>query len=281
MTKETYRIDGATVSVYFDAPDWGGKPTAAFGDFSCKTAQTGAQVLNQAIEQVRKKGISRIIGPMNGDTWHNYRFVSETDGSASFLLEPTNKPHEPEVFLAAGFEQISGYFSARVALREAVQSTPHPTTDFGVETWNGQDPEHMFSQVFDLSVQAFAKNAFYKPISEQDFLAMYMPIVPLIKKELIFFARRPSGRLVGFLFGIPNYNEGPKAQSVIVKTYASLFKGAGQHLLHAIHEAGLAQGYETAIHALIHEDNMSAARSRAAGADIFRRYRLLGLRLHG
>jgi len=185
------------------------------------------------------------------------------------------------VFADAGFMKISGYFSARVPLARAVQDTPAQAADFVVETWDGQDPERLFKQVFDLSVRAFAKNAFYKPISEDDFLAMYMLIVPMLKKELIFFARRPDGDLAGFLFGIPNYSEGPKAQSVIAKTYASLFKGAGQHLLHSFHVAGLAQGYETAIHALIHDDNLSGVRSRGAGADIFRRYELLGLRLHG
>jgi len=280
MTKEILKIDGAAVSIYFDAPDWDGKPAAAFGDFSCKTAETGAQILAQAIERVREKAINQIIGPMNGDTWHSYRFICETDASAPFLMEPGNKPHEPDVFTAAGFQQIAGYFSARVPLAQAAQNPPPPSADFVVETWHGKDPEHMFRQVFDLSVQAFATNAFYKPISEQDFLSMYMPMVPLIKKQLIFFARRPDGNLVGFLFGIPNYSKGPKPQSVIAKTYASLRKGAGQHLLHAFHVAGLAQGYETAIHALIHDDNLSADRSRAAGADIFRRYQLLGLRLH-
>ncbi len=280
MSKETLKINGAAVSIYLDAPDWDQAPTAAFGDFSCKSADGGAQVLAQAIERVRETGIRQIIGPMSGDTWHSYRFVSESDGSAPFLLEPTNKPHEPGVFTDAGFEQISGYFSARVPLAEAAQTTPPVTTEFAIETWDGQDPEQLFRQVFDMSVQAFAGNAFYKPISADDFLAMYMPIVPMLKKELIFFARHPDGGLAGFLFGIPNYAEGPKAQSVILKTYASLSRGAGQHLAHAFHGAGLVQGYKTAIHALIHDDNLSATRSCAEGAQVFRRYSLLGLRLH-
>lgn len=281
MIKETLKIDGAKVSIYYDAPDWNDKPTAALGDFSCKTVDAGATIIAQAIDLVRAKDITQIIGPMSGDTWHSYRFVSETDGSAPFLLEPTNKPHEREVFVAAGFKKISGYFSARVTLEEATLHTPPPTTDFEIETWDGENPEGLFKQVFALSVQAFAKNAFYKPISEAGFLAMYMPIVPMIKKELIFFARRPDASLAGFLFGIPNYAEGPNATSVILKTYASLSRGAGQHLAYAFHSAGLANGYETAIHALIHDDNLSAVRSAAEGAEIFRRYVLLGLRLDG
>ena len=78
---------------------------------------------------------------------------------------------------------------------------------------------------------------------------------------------------------IPNYAEGPAAKSAILKTYASLERGAGQHLAHAFHTAALAMGFTTAIHALIHDDNESARRSAAEGATIFRRYELLGLRL--
>lgn len=281
MNTETVKNNVAKVTIYYDAPDWKGQPAAALGDFSCKTARGGTEIIARAIDLVRAKGIRQVIGPMSGDTWHSYRFVSETDGSAPFLLEPTNKPHELEVFTSAGFEKISGYFSARVTLAEATRNSPPATTEFEVETWNGKNPERLFKQVFDLSAQAFAKNAFYKPISEADFLAMYMPIVPMIKKELIFFARHPDDSLAGFLFGIPNYAEGPNATSVILKTYASLSRGAGQHLAYAFHSAGLANGYETAIHALIHDDNLSAVRSAAEGAEIFRRYDLLGLRLNG
>lgn len=281
MTKERLKIDGASLSVYLDGPEWEGVQAAAIGDFSCKTPEAGAALLSQAIGRVRREGMTRIIGPMSGDTWHSYRFVSESDGTPPFLLEPTNQPHGPEVFRSAGFHEISRYFSARVALEQAAQHAPVRTDAFTVEPWDGTNPEGLFRQVFDLSVQAFAKNAFYKPISEADFLAMYMPVVPMIRKELIFFARRSDGTLAGFLFGIPNYAEGPAPKSVILKTYASLARGAGRHLAYRFHKAALELGFETAIHALIHDDNQSAERSAAEGASVFRRYSLLGLRLDG
>ena len=37
-----------------------------------------------------------------------------------------------------------------------------------------------------------------------------------------------------------------------------------------------ALGFETAIHALMHDDNLSAVRSGLNGADVFRRYALMG-----
>ncbi|PRY75489.1 hypothetical protein CLV80_11276 [Yoonia maritima] len=281
MKKQSFHIDGAKVTVYLDGPAWDGKPSATLGAFSCKTMQSGTSVLAQAISFVRDQGLNQIIGPMDGDTWHSYRFVTQTDGSPSFLLEPGNTPDALEVFKKAGFTEISGYFSARVPVVKTALTTPTATTDFTIEAWNGTHPEALFDQVFNLSTQAFARNAFFKPITRDDFMAMYMPMVPMLKPELIFFARQPDQTLAGFLFGTPNYAEGPKPTSAILKTYASLSKGAGQHLAHAFHKAAAAEGYETAIHALIHDDNLSAIRSASEGADIFRRYGLFGLKLNG
>ncbi|WP_170575043.1 hypothetical protein [Ruegeria atlantica] len=281
MTKETIKTTDAKLTIYLDGPQWDSAPAATFGDFSCKTPEAGAEILRKGIEQVQDAGLDRIIGPMSGDTWHSYRLVSESDGSAPFLMEPSNKPHEPEVFRSAGFAEISRYFSARVSLRAAAGSAPPESDGFVVEEWDGTDPEALFRQVFELSTRAFSKNAFYKPISEADFLSMYMPVVPMMKRDLILFARRRNGTLAGFLFGIPNYAEGPNPTSAILKTYASLEPGAGRHLAHRFRETAFNMGFETAIHALIHDDNSSADRSAAEGATIFRRYSLLGRKLNG
>ncbi len=281
MSKETIKTADARLTVYLEGPDWNGVPAATFGDFSCTSSEAGAEILDKGIERVRNAGIDRIIGPMSGDTWHSYRFVSFSDGSTPFLMEPNNQPHELDVFRTAGFSEISRYFSARVTLQEAAGSAPPETDGLVVEEWDGTDPEALFRQVFTLSTHAFCNNAFYKPISEAGFLAMYMPVVPMMKRELILFARRPDGTLAGFLFGIPNYAEGPNPTSAILKTYASLEPGAGRHLAHRFHKAAYTLGYDSAIHALIHDDNTSADRSAAEGATIFRRYSLLGYKLNG
>lgn len=279
MTQHIFRNDNAKVTVFLDGPDWDGQACATLGKFASKTPVSGQAVIADAIAYIRAQGIKRILGPMEGDTWHSYRFVTETDDSPAFLMEPQGSPADISVFEQAGFQQISSYFSARVALADMQLTTPKPTTAFTIEPWDGTDPEGLFGQVFDLSVEAFSKNAFYKPITREAFMAMYMPLVPMLKKELILFARRPDQSLAGFLFGTPNYAEGPAPKSAILKTYASQTKGAGQHLAFAFHTAARTAGYDSVIHALIHDDNLSALRSAAEGADVFRRYGLFGLKL--
>ena len=279
MTQHQFATTDASITLYLDGPTWNDTPTATLGAFTCKTAAAGADVLTRALDILRDTPLRQVIGPMDGDTWHSYRCVIETDGSPAFLLEPTPNPLAPDLFRQAGFTQISRYFSARVPLSQTAGIQPPATTDFTIAPWDGTNPEALFDQVFNLSTAAFARNAFYKPITRAAFLAMYMPLVPMLKPDLIFFARRPDASLAGFLFGIPNYAEGPTPRNVILKTYASLTRGAGQHLAHAFHKSAAAAGYDTAIHALIHDDNQSALRSAVEGADIFRRYGLFGLKL--
>ena len=275
---ETLEKNGAKLVLYREAPDWDGKAMAV-GKFRFPSVEAGAALLAEAADIATADGAGGIVGPMEGDTWHAYRVVADSDGRTPFLMEPTSGEHDLAALEAAGFGQIGGYFSASVPLAEIAGPVPETQDGMTVSTWDGSDPEALFSEVHRLSCEAFQNNPFYKDISLQDFLAMYMPVVPLLKRELILFARDDHGELKGFLFGIPNYAEGPSPSSAILKTYASLQKGAGYALSSRFYAAAQALGYKTAIHALMHNDNLSALRSAANGAEVFRRYALMGKRL--
>jgi len=144
MTPQQFKTEDATVTVYLDGPAWDGAATATLGKFSCKNSDAGAAILAQACDYIREQGISRVIGPMDGDTWHSYRFVTQTDGRPAFLLEPQNAAGAVAVFDAAGFAQISGYFSASVPLAQTAGVTPQTSADLTIEHWDGNAPETLF-----------------------------------------------------------------------------------------------------------------------------------------
>ncbi len=280
MTDDDRGAPGAHARIYRNGPTWEGHPVAAIGKIRFDTAEAGAALLQNITAELRAEGIGRVLGPMDGDTWHSYRLVAESDGSAPFLMEPTSTPEDLAAFQLAGFEPVGHYFSSRAPLEQTVGAAPTPNPDIVIRPWDGADPETHFAAVHDLSMTAFRDNAFYTPIDRETFLAMYMPFVPMLRKELIFMARaRTDDRLLGFLFDIPDYAQGPQTQTVILKTYASLHPGVGRLLAHAFHSAAQDLGFTSVIHALIHDDNRSAARSRMHGATVFRRYVLMGRRL--
>jgi len=277
MTIETLKTDDGQVTIWFDGPAWQAHTqVATVGKCIFNSAEAGARLLADAAARAKSKGATAMVGPMEGDTWHAYRLISDRGEQPSFLMEPSSADHDKAAFQAAGFEVISSYFSASAPLSELPGPKPKDTDVFTIETWDGTDPDRLFTQVDELSCAAFAGNPFYKHIALPDFLAMYLPVVPLLKQDLILFARDSTGALVGFLFGIPNYEEGPAPKSVILKTYASSQKGAGHWLSYQFYVNAKALGFETAIHALMHDDNLSAVRSGLNGADVFRRYALMG-----
>ena len=272
---KTIQSDGAQLKIYCDAPDWNGK-TMAVAQLEFESVGTGAALLEQAVKFASEQGAVSIIGPMEGDTWHSYRLPTEGNDTPAFFMEPTCGEHDLEVFKKAGFCSISNYFSASVPLCDVNCAVAQPQEDLIVTAWDGNEAQSIFSEVHELSCEAFARNAFYKSIELKEFLSMYMPLVPYMKPELMFLARDSAGKLQGFLFGIPNHAEGENPDSVILKTYASLRKGAGYLLSSTFYAAAQDAGYKTAIHALMHDDNLSALRSATNGADIFRHYALMG-----
>ena len=82
--------------------------------------------------------------------------------------------------------------------------------------------------------------------------------------------------LAAFLFALPNFSEGARPASVILKTYASRVKGAGSMLANEFHARAKARGFSEVIHALMHESNLSALHSDKTGGKVFRRYALWG-----
>ena len=280
MTTQTLKTEDGQLTIWFDGPVWDDHPNVAtVGKCKFTSVEAGARLLEDAAALAKSAGATALIGPMEGDTWHAYRLISDRGERSPFLMEPSSADHDEAAFKAAGFDVISSYFSAAAPLSELPGAKPKDTDIFTIETWDGTKPEKLFTQVHELSCAAFENNPFYKHITLEDFLAMYLPMVPLLKQDLILFARDSTDALVGFLFGIPNYAEGPTPASVILKTYASSQKGAGHWLSYEFYVNAKAMGFDTAIHALMHDDNLSAVRSGLNGADVFRRYALMGRNL--
>jgi hypothetical protein len=278
---EEIAIDGGACVIYRDAPSWDGLRTAAVGRFRCEAADAGRKLLDQVATTLASEGFEALIGPMDGDTWHSYRLVTESDGSPPFLMEPTSGACDGEAFAKAGFEPLSHYVSTRATLDAAIGPEIAQVPGVSVTAWDGSDAAGLVGQLYAMSAAAFANNAFFKPLDQAGFLKLYEPVMPLVDPRFVLFARDEAGALVGFLFGMPNRLEGTAPKTVILKTYASRVRGVGHVLADHFHRTAREGGFTDAIHALMHVDNISLERSKRYAAAVFRRYALLGRRLNG
>lgn len=270
--------DGASLAIYREAPSLNGLPTAALGQFQCETAEDGARLIHAAMERLRGEGFGAVLGPMDGNTWGKHRLVVESDGRAPFLMEPSNPTHYVEAFEASGLSVVSRYVSAARSSNVALSGSVAPP-GLKLRNFDPARAEEELTRVHALSLQAFADNHFYQPISLDDFIASYRPVLGVIDPELVLFAEDETGVLRGFLFALPNLAEGQNPRSVILKTYASRMKGAGSMMANAFHERARAKGFGEVIHALMHDTNLSAQHSGNTGGKAFRRYALWGGRL--
>ncbi|OYX51383.1 MAG: hypothetical protein B7Y90_01805 [Alphaproteobacteria bacterium 32-64-14] len=270
--------DGASLAIYRDAPSLDGARTAALGQFQCENAEAGAELIRAAMERLKGEGFGAVLGPMDGNTWGKHRLVVDSDGRPAFLMEPSNPAHYVPAFEASGLGIVSRYVSAVRPASIAPGESAAPA-GLRLRAFDAARAEAELTRIHALSLAAFSSNHFYQPISLEDFLASYRPVLGAIDPALVLVADDAAGELAAFLFALPNYAEGKTPKSVILKTYASRVKGAGSMLANEFHARAQARGFSDVIHALMHEANLSALHSDKTGGKVFRRYALWGGRL--
>ncbi len=267
---------------------WWGDGTPGHGDsrpgfigaYDVRDDQSAADLLTKAEDQLRAEGCDTLIGPMDGDTWHAYRFVTESSDREPFFLEPQNPAAWPIQFQAAGFTELARYSSSELDLTpsaetEVLTKVEKRLADKGV-TIREFDPSRFdeeLQHIYEVSVASFSDNFLYTPISFSEFSVMYGKIRPLIVPALTILAESPDRCPAGFAFAYPD------GETLIVKTLAVVpdrrLAGLGNLLVSRVHDAGRTAGFTSAIHALQHESNSSLKITSRHGAEKFRSYSLL------
>lgn len=265
------------------------KTLGVIGHYAALDAEAGAQLLAHACEQLAERGCTQAVGPMDGDTWHSYRLVSERGSEPPFFLEPWHPEGWPEHFEAAGFGPLAHYFSA---LNADLQQDPRLAAltqiveDQGIRI-RALDParfERELQAIYEVSLASFKRNFLYTPISLEQFIDLYQPVRPYVQPELVMIAQR-QGQPVGYQFSIPDLLQVQRGQNVntmIVKTVAVHPEfggsGLGSLLVAKAHQVAKTFGFARAIHALMVEDNLSRKIS-AHYAEPMRRYTLFAKEL--
>jgi GNAT superfamily N-acetyltransferase len=273
-----------------DVPLLAGERLGVIGHFAAGDQISAAMLLSQLLERLHAQGCTLAIGPMDGNTWRRYRFVTDPGYEPPFFMEPGNPATYPEYFSRAGFTPLAQYSSARVTdLTIQDQRIPRAIVRLkahGIH-WRPLDMSRFEAElraIYRLSVRCFTQNFLYTPIDEAEFVAQYQAIAPYVQGDLTLMAER-DGALVGYLFGIPDHNQahrGEKIDTFIIKTVAALpgrrSAGLGTVLVAESQRIGHERGYRSAIHALMHESNKSKNIS-AHYAHRMRRYTLYQQRL--
>jgi len=260
------------------------------GHFQADFPQTGVAILGEAVARLRSEGCTLAIGPMDGNTWRRYRVLTERGNEPTFFLEPDNPDWWAQAFEGSGFLPLSTYSSSLVTdlsrsdLRAARAFERLSRDGVVIRSLNVGDFEGDLRRIYRVSVASFTENYLYTEVSEEDFLAQYLPYREKIRPELVLLAEQ-AGQPVGYLFTLPDYAEaqrGKAIRTVIGKTLAVLpgrrYGGLGVVLVGMLHARARSLGYDRLIHALQHETNQVRNISGFFG-EVMRRYTLYSRRL--
>ncbi len=273
-----------------DAPELERQKIGFIGHYDSCCAVASRLLLNKACEQLALRGCSIAIGPVDGNTWRQYRLVTERGSEPRFFLEPFNPEEWPAWFEQCGFAPLAAYSSAlnedltRRDERAARIEERLQTSGVVIRPVRLDQFRQELSRIYSVASASFRNNFLYSPVNREDFIAQYEAIAPYIKPELCLIAER-EGRAVGFIFAVPDVLQSARGQSIdtiIIKTVAALagrqFAGLGCLMVDRCQRIAKELGYRRAIHALMHEGNNSRNIShRYAG--VIRRYALFARKL--
>lgn len=266
------------------------RPIGVIGHYAAADAAAGGALLSHACALLSANGAAIAVGPMDGTTWRRYRLVVERGAEAPFFLEPDNPDDWPGHWSGAGFAPLATYTSA-VNDSLGVEDPRRPAAldrlraaGISIRTLDTSRTNEELRRIFTLSLSAFSRNFLYTPIGEDEFLAQYQAVLPYVRPELVLSAEKGTA-LVGFMFALPDLlqaRRGGPIDTIIIKTLAVDpavgGMGLGGTLTDLVQRKAHELGFRRAIHALMHETNVSQKISHHS-AHTIRRYALYSKRL--
>ena len=153
------------------ARDAHGMPTTdgLIGHYAALDSDAGRELLEYASNWHWSEGRERVIGPMDGSTWHRYRLLTERGTEPTFFLEPDNPDDWPRHFTDAGFVPLATYTSAlnsdlsQFDPRSDRRRAEFERNGITIRTIALERFDFDLAAIHELSLEAFARNFLYSP----------------------------------------------------------------------------------------------------------------------
>ena len=256
------------------------------GHYHADCDSAAETLLALACDRLRRAGCSYAIGPMDGNSWRRYRFVTDAGSEPPFFLEPENPPQWPLQFAAAGLCPLATYISSLnldlgqkdirlTKARERLRSL-----GVSLRSLCQGELESYLPRLYRVCCEAFRNNYLYAELAESDFVHQYKKVLPVLRPELLIVAEQRL-ETVGFVFGVPDLlreSRGMPLDTFIIKTVAILprreLSGLGSVLVGEVQQLGADMGFRRCIHALMQTGNMLARNISRVYAERIRTYSL-------
>lgn len=248
-----------------NTPGWSDQRVGLIGHFAAADDRAADLLLKHALQELQERHCMLAVGPMDGNTWRDYRFVTERGTTPPFFMEPQNFPQWPAQFLRHGFRECASYFSAVVdnpgtaVCRVAQAGSRLERAGLRIRSLREDQYAEDMRGIYQVVSRAFRENLLFSEMGEAEFLQQFAPLRGTVPSELILLAEH-SDRVVGFCFAVPDLLQearGERIDTVVLKTLGVVpgrqYAGLGQVLLEQLHERARESGFRRVIHALVRD----------------------------
>lgn len=251
------------------APHYPGTGVVGFFETDVRHAEHEAiatMLLSTAVEWLKTKGCTSFVGPMNLNTWFQYRFRVDEDDRA-YPWEPQNPKEYPHYFEKAGFAPLEKYHSvgsaglAEFAAHAAGGYQKALSLGYTFRGWDGANVlEKEVPILHTISNEGFAQNFLFQPLPLELFRQLYVPLANKFDFSYSFFCLNPQGKEVGFCFSFLD------GDALVLKSATVLAsdqgKGLSNALMHLSATEALKRGITKYTSALMREGNRSESYSK-------------------
>jgi predicted N-acetyltransferase YhbS len=246
-----------------------GEKSGAIGHYAATDERFGAVALEHACSELGNRHCKLAVGPLDGNTWRRYRFITERGSAKPFFLEPDNPDEYPVHFERSGFRTLATYVSEvnpAMATRQPELGSLREKMDalgIHIRSLHAEDPDDDLDGIYDVVRESFRSSFLYTPLDRDAYRSMYIPLLKAVDPRLMLVAVQ-DGEIVGFVFAPPDVLQKTYQDSVdaiVIKTIAirprKELSGLGRVLIVDMLENATDMGFTTAISALMHTGNRS------------------------
>jgi len=275
----------ARVSLWWqDTPSLAGERVGAIGALSPGAEPVGvaawpaaaATLLRRGCRRLAEQGCTRVLAPMDGNTWKAYRL--RLDPPAGFPGEPEPGPGWLAPLAASGFGEEARYLSSRchdLGQRRLSARVQARLAGLHLSDGRGLDPLVLLPSLHALLHRGFQSQPYFLPLPLEAFAGRLEGQLAADPARLALLAF-DGPDLVGLLLGRMAVPE------LVVRTLVVWpgrpQAGLGALLLEEAHHRAGERGCTSAIHALMHAAGPSVPLSRHYAQPLCR-YVLMGRRL--
>ncbi|MBO6517506.1 MAG: hypothetical protein JJ975_13250 [Bacteroidia bacterium] len=248
------------------------------GNYQCVDEPEAAQSLLQACETFAlNENFRALVGPMCGNTWYGYRFSTSVEHF--FFLESVHKEEYVQQWMQNGFHVSAEYQSNTERFNTQTDYSGYAAfleeKNLVLRPFDLTQPEDELRLLWPFCNELFANNVYFSPISEDDFIALYQPLLPLFDPRFVSFVM-DGASLVGLFFALPDpYVPGQIVVKTVARNPDNKYRGLAHvmaaHFCHSAIEAG----FTSMVHAYFHIDNRSSNLSKNFGGQLLKKHVLL------